>query len=145
MWWKWQKFSKKGRKHCGKRRNCSLRAISLFPTVFSKDLYRLKPGLVWERVKSAFQDWFFSYIFPLLTSLRLSLRMTTSILTSPLTVSSLCGHLCVPTSSTVISISIKLSPILDFSQKYSRRNMKMKQIRPCSTKLEVFHCLSVHK
>ena len=27
------------RKHCGKRRNCSLRAISPFPTVFSKDLY----------------------------------------------------------------------------------------------------------
>ena len=25
-----------GRKHCGKRRNCSLRAISPFPTVFSK-------------------------------------------------------------------------------------------------------------
>ena len=25
--------------HCGKRRNCSLRAISPFPTVFSKDLY----------------------------------------------------------------------------------------------------------
>ena len=28
-----------GRKHCGKTRNCSLRAISLFPTVFSKGLY----------------------------------------------------------------------------------------------------------
>ena len=27
------------RKHCGKRRNCSLRAISPFPTVFSKDFY----------------------------------------------------------------------------------------------------------
>ena len=27
------------RKLCGKRRNCSLRAISPFPTVFSKDLY----------------------------------------------------------------------------------------------------------
>ena len=27
-----------GRKHCGKRTNCSLRAISLFPTVFSKKL-----------------------------------------------------------------------------------------------------------
>ena len=27
------------RKHCGKRRNCSLRAISPFPTVFSKGLY----------------------------------------------------------------------------------------------------------
>ena len=27
-----------GRKHCGKRRNCSLRAISPFSTVFLKDL-----------------------------------------------------------------------------------------------------------
>ena len=27
-----------GRKHCAKRRNCSLRAISPFPTVFCKDL-----------------------------------------------------------------------------------------------------------
>ena len=26
------------RKHCGKRRNCSLRAISSFPTMFSKAL-----------------------------------------------------------------------------------------------------------
>ena len=25
-----------GRKHCGKRRNCSLQAISSFPTMFSK-------------------------------------------------------------------------------------------------------------
>ena len=28
-----------GRKYCGKRRNCSLRAISPFPAVFSKDLF----------------------------------------------------------------------------------------------------------
>ena len=28
-----------GRKTCGKRRNCSLRAISAFPTVFSRDFY----------------------------------------------------------------------------------------------------------
>ena len=28
-----------GRKQCGKRRNCSLRAISPFPALFSKDLY----------------------------------------------------------------------------------------------------------
>ena len=28
-----------GTKHCGKRRNCLLRAISPFPTMFSKDLY----------------------------------------------------------------------------------------------------------
>ena len=31
---KWQKVIQSGRKHCGKRRNCSLRAISPFPTVF---------------------------------------------------------------------------------------------------------------
>ena len=42
---KWQKAFKTGRKHCGKRRNCSLRAISPFPTVFSKDLY-------WRHVKN---------------------------------------------------------------------------------------------
>ena len=28
-----------GRKHCGKKRNCSLRAISPFPTMFSKGLF----------------------------------------------------------------------------------------------------------
>ena len=28
-----------GEKHCGKRRNCSLRAISPFPTVFSRGLF----------------------------------------------------------------------------------------------------------
>ena len=39
MWWQWQKAPRMDRKHCGKRRNCSLRAISPFPTVFSKDLY----------------------------------------------------------------------------------------------------------
>ena len=52
-WWEWQKVLQMGRKHCGKRRNCSLRAISPFPTVFSKDLYwrHVKPGPVWERVK----------------------------------------------------------------------------------------------
>ena len=37
VWWKWHKVLKMGRKHCGKRRNCSLRAFSSFPTVFSKD------------------------------------------------------------------------------------------------------------
>ena len=39
IWWKWQKILQTGRKHCGKRRDCSLRAISPFPTLFSKDLY----------------------------------------------------------------------------------------------------------
>ena len=31
---KWQKDLQMGRKHCRKRRNCSLRAISPFPSVF---------------------------------------------------------------------------------------------------------------
>ena len=34
-----RKFSKIDKRHCGKRRNCSLRAISPFLTVFSKKLY----------------------------------------------------------------------------------------------------------
>ena len=38
IWWKWWKVLWKGRKHCGKRRNCLLRTIS-FPTEFSKDMY----------------------------------------------------------------------------------------------------------
>ena len=36
---KWQQVIQKGRKHYGKGRNCSLRAISLFPTVFSEGLF----------------------------------------------------------------------------------------------------------
>ena len=36
---KWQKVIQMGRKHCGKRKNCSLRAISPFRTVFSKGLF----------------------------------------------------------------------------------------------------------
>ena len=36
--WKWQKSLQMGRKQCEERRNCSLRAISPFPTAFSKDL-----------------------------------------------------------------------------------------------------------
>ena len=35
MWWKWQKLQM-GRKHCGKRRNCLLWAISPFPAMFFK-------------------------------------------------------------------------------------------------------------
>ena len=35
----WKKVIQTGRKHCGKRRNCPLRAISPFPTVFSKSLF----------------------------------------------------------------------------------------------------------
>ena len=33
------KFSTMGRKHCGKRRNCLLFAISPFPAVSSKNLF----------------------------------------------------------------------------------------------------------
>ena len=42
-----------GRKHCGKRRNCSLRGISPFPQCFHKTFtaHMQKQGLVWERVK----------------------------------------------------------------------------------------------
>ena len=40
----------KGRKCCGKRRNCSLRAISPFSTEFSIDLFCRHKGMVWERV-----------------------------------------------------------------------------------------------
>ena len=30
IWWKWQKVIQTGRKHCGERRNCSLRSHSVF-------------------------------------------------------------------------------------------------------------------
>ena len=36
IYWKWKKVLQTGWKHCGKRRNCSLWAISPFPTVFFK-------------------------------------------------------------------------------------------------------------
>ena len=39
IWRKWQKVIQTGRKQCGKRRNCSLRAISPFSKVFSKGLF----------------------------------------------------------------------------------------------------------
>ena len=39
IWRKWRKVIQTGRKHCGKRRNCSLQAISPCPTVFSKGLF----------------------------------------------------------------------------------------------------------
>ena len=39
IWRKWQKVIQTGTKHYGKRRNCSLRAISPFPTVFSNGLF----------------------------------------------------------------------------------------------------------
>ena len=36
IWRKWQKVIQTDRKHCGKRRNCSLWAISPFPSVFKR-------------------------------------------------------------------------------------------------------------
>ena len=52
IWRKWQKVIQTGRKHCGKRRNCSFWAISPFPTVFSKGFLpgASKGGIVWEWV-----------------------------------------------------------------------------------------------
>ena len=75
-----------GRKHGGKRRNCSLRAISPFPTVFSEgEIARyeqfflfpqcflktntadtLKPGLVWERVKQDIVKLYCLYVIAIL-------------------------------------------------------------------------------
>ena len=48
-----KKVIRTGRKHCWKRRNCSLRAISPFPTVFSKDCFpeASKGVIVWEWFK----------------------------------------------------------------------------------------------
>ena len=49
--WKWQRVIQTGRKHCGKRRNCSLRLISPFPSVFSKTCFPgASKGVVWEWV-----------------------------------------------------------------------------------------------
>ena len=50
---KWQKVIQMGRKHCGKRRNCSLGAISPFPMMFQKACFpRASKGvIVWEWVK----------------------------------------------------------------------------------------------
>ena len=40
--WKWAKVLQTGRKRCGKRRNCSLRAISPFPTAFSTHIHQIR-------------------------------------------------------------------------------------------------------
>ena len=50
---KWQKVIQTGRKHCGKRRNCSLQAISPFPTVFSNLLEIFLPFSSSLRLSSA--------------------------------------------------------------------------------------------
>ena len=41
IWRNWKKVIQTGRKHCGKRRNCSLRAISPFPDSVLKRLVSL--------------------------------------------------------------------------------------------------------
>ena len=45
-----RKFSNRGRKQCGKTKNCSLQAISPLPTLFSKDMYfkhvKTRKGLI---------------------------------------------------------------------------------------------------
>ena len=53
IWRKWKNVIQTGRKHCRKRRNCSLRAISPFPTAFSKGFFpqASKGVIVWEWVK----------------------------------------------------------------------------------------------
>ena len=60
---KWQRVIQMGRKHGGKRRNCLLRAISPFPTVFSKGSFpRASKGvIVWEWVNPFLnKPWFLS-------------------------------------------------------------------------------------
>ena len=64
IWWKWQKVLKTSRKHLGKRRNYSLRAISPFPTVFSKRLVmqtRKNQGLFGKGLKKGYSPWLHSW------------------------------------------------------------------------------------
>ena len=58
IWRKWLKVIQTGRKHCGKRRNCSLRAISPFPSVFKrlvsqgrKKVSLCGNGLIWTSLR----------------------------------------------------------------------------------------------
>ena len=53
IWRKWKNGIQTGRKHRGKRRNCLLRAISPFPTVFQKACFpeAWEGVIVWEWVK----------------------------------------------------------------------------------------------
>ena len=64
-WWKWWNVHHRGRKHCGKRKNCLLQAISSFPNVFKRFVLQTqkKPGLVWERVKRYEVDKIYRYIW----------------------------------------------------------------------------------
>ena len=62
---KMAKVLQKGRKRCWKRRNCSLRAISPCPTVFSKDFnYRhVKTRACWERVNYFVKQCLKAYLY----------------------------------------------------------------------------------
>ena len=52
-----KKVSKKGRAHCGNMRNCSLRAISHFPTVFFKFKVDESGRKVSKRVEITVEIW----------------------------------------------------------------------------------------
>ena len=62
IWRKWEKVIQTGRKHCGKRRNCSLRAISPFPSVFKRLVSQgfSKGVIVWEWVNKCFPELIFT-------------------------------------------------------------------------------------
>ena len=88
IWWKWQKVLKIDRKYCGKRRNCLLRAIFPFPTVFSKGLYCLGKGKSCKNIGSFSKLWkfmvfsnmnvmYFEIQPKLKTKVNLNLQMTT--------------------------------------------------------------------
>ena len=74
IWWKWQKVFQTGRKHCGKRRNCSLWAIFPFPTVFSKGLFP-RGVIVWEWVKYGDKHVLRSWLSSLQMSIRISINL----------------------------------------------------------------------
>ena len=50
VWRKWKKVIQTDRKHCGKRRNCSLQQFLLFPQCFQKGCFSgvSKGVIVWE-------------------------------------------------------------------------------------------------
>ena len=55
IWTNWDTIISLSRKHCGKRRNCSLRAIPPFPTMFSKAVIcrRVEMSIMESRVKGS--------------------------------------------------------------------------------------------
>ena len=72
-WRKMVKVFQTGRKHCGKRRNCSLRAISPFPAEFSKDLFfrQVKSkGMFWKGLQREYNLNSLQNVLQILTVLR---------------------------------------------------------------------------